>query len=203
MNIGFVGLGAMGRPMATRIAGAGHLPVVFDVDTVAAQRLATEANVRIAKDREDFRETDIVVTMLPTSAIVREALIGAGGIAAVLRSGALIIDMSSSEPEETRQLGAVLANKGIALVDAPVSGGVPRATNGQLTIMIGGTPADIQRARPVLELMGSKLFEVGALGAGHAMKALNNYVSAAAMPRGSCWHSPRRMSELLRVSRQR
>lgn len=180
MNIGFVGLGAMGRPMATRIAGAGHLPVVFDVDTAAAQRLATEANVRIAKDREDFRETDIVVTMLPTSAIVREALLGAGGIAAVLRSGALIIDMSSSEPEDTKKLGAELAGKGIALVDAPVSGGVPRATNGQLTIMIGGTPADIQRARPVLELMGSKLFEVGALGAGHAMKALNNYVSAAA-----------------------
>lgn len=180
MNIGFVGLGAMGRPMATRIAGAGHLPVVFDVDAAAAQRLATEANVRIAKDREDFRETDIVVTMLPTSAIVREALLGAGGIAAVLRSGALIIDMSSSEPEDTRKLGAELAGKGIALVDAPVSGGVPRATNGQLTIMIGGTPADIQRARPVLELMGSKLFEVGALGAGHAMKALNNYVSAAA-----------------------
>lgn len=180
MNIGFVGLGAMGRPMATRIAGAGHLPVVFDVDAAAAQRLAVEAKVRIAKDREDFRETDIVVTMLPTSAIVREALLGAGGIAAVLRSGALIIDMSSSEPEDTRKLGAELAGKGIALVDAPVSGGVPRATNGQLTIMIGGTPADIQRARPVLELMGSKLFEVGALGAGHAMKALNNYVSAAA-----------------------
>lgn len=180
MNIGFVGLGAMGRPMATRIAGAGHLLTVLDADPAAAQRLATGATVRIAKSRDDFGATDIVVTMLPTGAIVREALLGPNGLAAVLPKGALIIDMSSSEPEGTRELGAALAGLGLALVDAPVSGGVPRATDGTLTIMIGGEPATVKRARPVLELMGSKLFEVGALGAGHAMKALNNYVSAAA-----------------------
>jgi 3-hydroxyisobutyrate dehydrogenase len=180
MNIGFIGLGAMGRPMATCIAAAGHQPLVFDVDTAAAQRLATEAKVRIAKGRDDFRTVDFVVTMLPTSAIVREALTGSNGVAPALRAGTLVIDMSSSEPEDTKKLGADLASKGIALVDAPVSGGVPRATSGQLTIMIGGAAADIERARPVLELMGSKLFVVGALGAGHAMKALNNYVSAAA-----------------------
>jgi 3-hydroxyisobutyrate dehydrogenase len=180
MNIGFVGLGAMGRPMAARIAGAGHQPLVLDVDPGAAQRLAREVAVRVANSREDFRETQIVVTMLPTSAIVREALTGANGIAPMLPRGALVIDMSSSEPEDTRRLGAELARSGIELVDAPVSGGVPRAITGQLTIMIGGEAAAIQRARPVLELMGAKLFEVGALGAGHAMKALNNYVSAAA-----------------------
>ena len=180
MNIGFVGLGAMGRPMAANIARAGHLPVVFDVDAAAAQRIAAEAPVRVAKGREDFATADVVVTMLPTGAIVREALIGPQGIAVALRSGTLVIDMSSSEPEGTRELGAALAARGIALVDAPVSGGVPRATDGKLTIMIGGDAASIQRARPVLELLGSRLFEVGALGAGHAMKALNNYVSAAA-----------------------
>jgi 3-hydroxyisobutyrate dehydrogenase len=180
MNIGFIGLGAMGRPMATCIAAKGHQPVVFDVDAAAAQRLASEAKVRVATGRGDFGAVDIVVTMLPTSAIVREALLGTGGIATALRSGTLVIDMSSSEPEDTKKLGAQLADRGIALVDAPVSGGVPRATTGQLTIMIGGAPADIARARPVLELMGNKLFVVGALGAGHAMKALNNYVSAAA-----------------------
>jgi 3-hydroxyisobutyrate dehydrogenase len=180
MNIGFIGLGAMGRPMATRIAAAGHKPVVFDVDNAAAQRLGAEANVRVASGRDDFAAVDVVVTMLPTSAIVREALTGANGIATALRRGTLVIDMSSSEPEDTKKLGAQLAGMGIALVDAPVSGGVPRATSGQLTIMIGGATADIARARPVLEMMGTKLFEVGALGAGHAMKALNNYVSAAA-----------------------
>ena len=180
MNIGFVGLGAMGFPMATRIAAAGETPTVFDLDAAAAQRLATTASVRVAQNRDDFRALDVVVTMLPTGAIVREVLTGPNGIASVLSAGALIIDMSSSEPEGTRALGAELKAKGIALVDAPVSGGVPRATDGTLTIMIGGESADIQRARPVLELMGKRLFEVGALGAGHAMKALNNYVSAAA-----------------------
>ncbi|HTB68562.1 MAG TPA: NAD(P)-dependent oxidoreductase [Steroidobacteraceae bacterium] len=180
INIGFVGLGAMGRPMAAHVARAGHALTVFDVDMAAAQRLAADATVRIAQGPQDFRGTDIIVTMLPTGAIVREVLVGPQGIAAQLPRGALVIDMSSSEPEGTRELGATLTGLGLSLVDAPVSGGVPRATDATLTIMIGGEPAAIARARPVLELLGKRLFEVGALGAGHAMKALNNYVSAAA-----------------------
>jgi 3-hydroxyisobutyrate dehydrogenase len=170
----------MGRPMAAHVARAGHALTVFDVDMAAAQRLAADATVRIAQGPQDFRGTDIIVTMLPTGAIVREVLVGPQGIAAQLPRGALVIDMSSSEPEGTRELGATLTGLGLSLVDAPVSGGVPRATDATLTIMIGGEPAAIARARPVLELLGKRLFEVGALGAGHAMKALNNYVSAAA-----------------------
>jgi 3-hydroxyisobutyrate dehydrogenase len=170
----------MGRPMAGHIARAGHSLTVLDVDALAAQRVAAEATVRIAQGREDFRATDIVVTMLPTGAIVRDVLVGPRGIASELPQGALVIDMSSSEPEGTRELGATLACLGLSLVDAPVSGGVPRATDASLTIMIGGEASAIARAKPVLELLGKRLFEVGALGAGHAMKALNNYVSAAA-----------------------
>lgn len=170
----------MGRPMAGHIARAGHALTVLDVDVAAMQRLAEEATVRIARGPEDFQETDIVVTMLPTGAIVQEVLLGSKGIAPQLPRGALVIDMSSSEPEGTRELGTTLASMGLALVDAPVSGGVPRATDATLTIMIGGAAATIGRARPVLELLGKRLFVVGALGAGHAMKALNNYVSAAA-----------------------
>ena len=170
----------MGRPMAVHIARAGHSLIVNDLDAAAAQRLAAEATVRIARGPEDFRGTDIVVTMLPTGAIVREVLLGARGIAPELPQGALVIDMSSSEPEGTRELGAALAGLGLWLVDAPVSGGVPRATDATLTIMIGGEAAAVGRARPVLELLGKRLFEVGTLGSGHAMKALNNYVSAAA-----------------------
>jgi 3-hydroxyisobutyrate dehydrogenase len=180
INIGFIGLGAMGRPMAGHIARAGHALTVLDVDPAAAQRLAADATVRIAQRREDFRGTDFVVTMLPTGAIVRDALVGSQGIASELPKGALVIDMSSSEPEGTRELGATLAGLGIGLVDAPVSGGVPRAMDATLTIMIGGETSAVARARPLLELLGKRLFEVGALGSGHAMKALNNYVSAAA-----------------------
>ncbi|HEV2701741.1 MAG TPA: NAD(P)-dependent oxidoreductase [Steroidobacteraceae bacterium] len=179
-NIGFVGLGAMGRPMAKHIARAGHSLVAFDLDAAAVARLAADVTVRIARGPEDFRGTDIIVTMLPTGAIVREVLLGPQGIAAELSKGALVIDMSSSEPEGTRELGAALSELGLSLVDAPVSGGVPRATDASLTIMIGGETSAIGRARPVLELLGKRLFEVGALGSGHAMKALNNYVSAAA-----------------------
>ena len=170
----------MGRPMVGHLARAGHSVTVMDVDAAAARRVAADATVRIAMGPEDFRDTDIVVTMLPTGAIVRDVLVGAGGVAPELPRGALIVDMSSSEPEGTRELGATLTGLGVSLVDAPVSGGVPRATDASLTIMIGGDGAAIARARPVLELMGKRLFEVGTLGAGHAMKALNNYVSAAA-----------------------
>jgi 3-hydroxyisobutyrate dehydrogenase len=170
----------MGRPMAGHIARAGHDLTVFDVDVAAAQRLAADATVRIAQGPADFRGTQILVTMLPTGAIVRNVLVGPRGIAPELPQGALVIDMSSSEPEGTRELGATLAGLGLSLVDAPVSGGVPRATDAALTIMIGGQAAAIGRARPVLELLGKRLFEVGTLGSGHAMKALNNYVSAAA-----------------------
>lgn len=170
----------MGRPMVGHIARAGHAVTVSDLDVAAAQRVAGDATVRIAQAAEDFRGTDIVVTMLPTGAIVREVLLGPDGVAGKLPKGALVIDMSSSEPQGTRELGAALADLGVALVDAPVSGGVPRAQDAALTIMIGGDVAAIARARPVLELLGKRLFEVGTLGAGHAMKALNNYVSAAA-----------------------
>jgi 3-hydroxyisobutyrate dehydrogenase len=166
--------------MVGHIARAGHAVTVSDLDVAAAQRVAGDATVRIAQAAEDFRGTDIVVTMLPTGAIVREVLLGPDGVAGKLPKGALVIDMSSSEPQGTRELGAALADLGVALVDAPVSGGVPRAQDAALTIMIGGDVAAIARARPVLELLGKRLFEVGTLGAGHAMKALNNYVSAAA-----------------------
>jgi 3-hydroxyisobutyrate dehydrogenase len=166
--------------MAGHIARAGHSLTVFDLDVAAAQRLAADATVHIAQGPQDFRGTDIVVTMLPTGAIVRDVLLGPQGIATELPKGALVIDMSSSEPEGTRELGATLAALGLSLIDAPVSGGVPRAKDATLTVMIGGEPAAIARARPLLELLGKRLFEIGALGAGHAMKALNNYVSAAA-----------------------
>jgi 3-hydroxyisobutyrate dehydrogenase len=119
------------------------------------------------------------VTMLPTGQVVSDLYLR-DGLARQLRRGTIAIDMSSAAPSGTRRLGAELAQQGIVLIDAPVSGGVPRAALGTLAIMIGGDdPAAIERARPLLRTMGDRLFDTGSLGTGHAMKALNNFVAAA------------------------
>jgi 3-hydroxyisobutyrate dehydrogenase len=181
-TVGFVGIGNMGAPMAANLARAGFDVVVYDADPARVARYAAEHRVRGAETLADLAEATIVVTMLPTGQIVREVMLEAEGrgLAAVLPQGALLIDMSSSDPIGTRALGEELARRGIAFVDAPVSGAVPRAKDGTLTIMIGGDdPAAIERAKPVLAAMGKSLFETGPLGSGHAMKALNNYVAGA------------------------
>lgn len=183
-RIGFVGIGNMGWPMAANLARAGFPLTVFDTDRTRGPRFAAEFKAKAATSLGELgRAADIVVTMLPTGAIVRAALLENenGALAASLAKGAVVVDMSSSEPVGTQQLGATLAKRGIALVDAPVSGGVPRAEAGTLTLMIGGEDeAAIGKALPVLEAMGKQLFRTGPLGSGHAMKALNNYVAAAA-----------------------
>jgi 3-hydroxyisobutyrate dehydrogenase len=181
LNVGFVGLGNMGWPMARNLARAGFSLAVHDVDGARRKRFADEHGARVADAPSGFHDADVVVTMLPTGRIVREVLLEwRGGLAAALARGAIVVDMSSSDPTGTRELGRSLAADGIALVDAPVSGGVPRAEAGTLAIMVGGDDAGaIGRARPLLEAMGQKLFPTGPLGSGHAMKALNNYVAGA------------------------
>lgn len=182
MRVGFIGIGNMGWPMAANIAKAGHHLTVFDLDRERATRFAREHNCRGAAGLPDIAENEFTITMLPTGQIVRDALLAAenGAFTKALRPGALVIDMSSSDPLGTRKLGADLARYGAILVDAPVSGAVPRATSGTLAIMIGGDDKDaIARAKPLLSAMGDRLFETGPLGSGHAMKALNNYIAAA------------------------
>ncbi|MFO0989610.1 MAG: NAD(P)-dependent oxidoreductase [Alphaproteobacteria bacterium] len=183
-RIGFVGIGNMGWPMAANLARAGFAPTVFDTDRARTQKFAAEFGAKAAPSLAEFgRAADIVVTMLPTGAVVRAALLEneSGALAAALATGSVVVDMSSSEPVGTQQLGAALAKRGIALIDAPVSGGVPRAEAGTLTLMIGGDDeAAFAKAKPALEAMGKQLFRTGPLGSGHAMKALNNYVAAAA-----------------------
>jgi 3-hydroxyisobutyrate dehydrogenase len=181
MRVGFIGIGNMGWPMAANIAKAGHELTVFDLDPERSIRFAREHNCKAAGLRE-VAGNEATVTMLPTGPIVRQALIEAdgGAFAKNLRAGALVIDMSSSEPVGTRELGAALAKHGAVLIDAPVSGAVPRAKTGTLAIMIGGDDQEaIARAKPLLLSMGDRLFETGRLGTGHAMKALNNYIAAA------------------------
>jgi 3-hydroxyisobutyrate dehydrogenase len=141
--------------------------------------VAADLGCKVAQSIDDLAGTEFVVTMLPTGQIVRDLYLREG-LAQQLPRGTIAIDMSSSGPTGTRELGAALKDLGIALLDAPVSGGVPRATLGSLTIMIGGDDAAaIERARPLLSAMGERLFDTGGLGSGHAMKALNNFVAAA------------------------
>lgn len=208
MKVAVVGVGNMGAPMAACIARAGYAVMVFDSSFERAQQVAAAHGCEAAATLADLSDAQFVVTMLPTGQIVSDLYLR-DGLAQHLRRGTIAIDMSSAEPSGTRRLGAALAPYGIALIDAPVSGGVPRAALGTLAIMIGGDdPAVIERARPLLRTMGDRLFDTGGLGTGHAMKALNNFVAAAGF--AACAEAliagerfgldPGRMVEILNVS---
>jgi 3-hydroxyisobutyrate dehydrogenase len=180
-RIGFVGLGNMGAPMARHLIAAGYRLLAADADPAALESFCTSVQCERARSLVDLgRACRLVITMLPDGAAVRQVLLGDDGIAAGLTPGCVVLDMSSSEPLGTRELGAKLADSGICLVDAPVSGGVKRAVTGTLAIMAGGEPAAIKRCRPVLARLG-QVFCSGASGSGHAVKALNNYLSAVAL----------------------
>lgn len=177
----FVGLGQMGLPMAKRCIAAGFKVRGADLSAPARDALVAAGGEAFASGREAAKDASLLITMLPDSRVVRAAVLGDQGVADVLAKGALIIDMSSSVPIDTQSLGKDLAARGIGLIDAPVSGGVRRAIDGSLSIMAGGDAASVERAKPVLQAMAKSVFATGPLGSGHAMKALNNYVSAAGL----------------------
>lgn len=181
-RIGFVGLGNMGLPMARRLAAAGFRLFVNDLrqERVDALRVAG-GDVRAGALTDIGRECALVITMLPSGNIVRSAVLGDGGLAHAMAGGSTIVDMSSAEVEQTRALGAALARSGIKLVDAPVAGGVGFAKDGTLIVTAGGDPAVIAKCTHVLEAMASEIFHCGPLGSGHLVKALNNFVNAAAL----------------------
>lgn len=186
-RIGFVGLGKMGVPMTRNLKRAGFQLGLNDIDLAAARSLGQELDSPVYERVSDLaRDCRVVITMVPDGRIVRQVALGRdgepnSGLIAGFAPGSVLIDMSSSAPVGTRKLGEDLAKHGIHMIDAPVSGGVRRAVTGQLAVMIGGDTEVIERCRPVLCAMGSQLFIVGALGAGDAVKALNNYVSAAGL----------------------
>jgi 3-hydroxyisobutyrate dehydrogenase len=181
LTVGFVGLGNMGWPMARNLHAAGFGLIVRDVAAAKQDRFAAEHPGAVAAASPDsFSAAGIVVTMLPNGAIVRDAMLG-WGIGAALRAGTLLVEMSSSDPSDTLLLAAGLKPSGVRVVDAPVSGGVPRAVTGELSVMVGGATADVAEAQQVLRVLGDpgRQFRTGGLGSGHAMKALNNVVAAA------------------------
>ena len=171
----------MGLPMARRLLEAGCSLAGFDASEVARARFREAGGSLCDSLAAAADQAEVLITMLPNGDIVREVLLGEGAAAQALVPGALVIDMSSSEPQGTRLLEGELAALGLGLIDAPVSGGVKKAVDGSLAIMVGGPGEQLERARPLLSAMGSKIFHAGPIGAGHAMKALNNYVSAAGL----------------------
>lgn len=177
-TVGLIGLGAMGHPMAGCISRAGFELTVFDADAERTASVANELSLRAAETPADLaRASDIVVTMLPNSAIVGQVLGGESGVLGGLAPGGVILEMSSGVPDMTRELAAQAAEKGVALLDAPVSGGVPRARTGELAIMVGGPDEAYAKSEAVLAAMGT-VIRTGPVGSAHAMKALNNLVSA-------------------------
>ena len=175
-KIAFAGIGNMGWPMAANLVKAGFDVTVCDVVPGRAEAFAAETGAKAAASpAEAAKGAEAVVIIVPTSKQVAEAV---EAMAPSLTKGMLVIDMTSGQPGRTREIAAGLAEKGVAMIDCPVSGGVPRAKTGQLAIMAGGEEADLDRADAVLKAMGTSIHRCGPIGAGQAMKALNNLVSA-------------------------
>lgn len=187
-RVGFIGLGVMGEPMASNIAASGTFDLaLFDVDTARAAELAARLGVSAVANIAGLSDRDVIVTMLPTSGIVRSALLDDSDRPRIPAApGTVYVDMSSSDPLETVETGRLLAEAGYALVDAPVSGARERAMTGTLAIMLGADDdAAAERAIPVIDTMSSRIFRTGGLGTGDTMKALNNFVAAAAFAAAS------------------
>ncbi len=174
MRIAFLGLGAIGAPMAARVS-RGHELTVWNRTTSRATDFAARHAARVARTpREAGAAAEIVITCLPTSADVAALLDGPDGLLAGMATGTLLLDCTSGDPASSRHIAARLAEHGVAFADAPVSGGTNGAEAGTLTVMVGGDPAVVERARPVLTAFGSRIVHLGPVGAGDAMKAVNN-----------------------------
>jgi len=180
MNIGYIGLGNMGTPLARRIR-LQHALAVYDMNRAAVQRMAVEGATACADARELASRCDVIFLCLPTSNEVRDVLFGpnsdGSGIAHVVKPGTLIVDQTTGDPVATRAMAGQLLARGIELIDAPVSGGRGGATAGTIAIMVGAPDAQFARIEPVLKAISPNIFHVGGTGAGHVMKLVNNMLS--------------------------
>ena len=179
MNPAFLGLGAIGRPMAARVAAAYPSLVVWNRTAERATAFAAEHNVHVAASpAEAAASADVVMTCLPLSRDVESLLDGPSGLLAGMRQGATLIDCTSGDPATSRRIADRLAEQGIDFVDAPVSGGVAGAEKGTLTVMVGGDAAVFERMQPIFKSFGQKIVHCGDVGAGDALKAVNNAMLA-------------------------
>lgn len=175
-RIGFIGLGIMGRPMAWNLMRAGYDLVVHNRTAAKAEELAEGGATAVGTPREVAELSDVVITMLPDSPDVEQVVAGENGVLEGIRSGALLVDMSTISPVVTRELYGRLKERGASMLDAPVSGGDVGAIEGTLSIMVGGEESDFERAEPLFEVMGRTIVRVGPSGAGQVTKAANQVV---------------------------
>jgi 3-hydroxyisobutyrate dehydrogenase len=180
-EIGFIGLGNMGGPMAANLVKAGHKVAGFDMSAAALDRLVAAGGGKAASAAEAVKGADIVITMLPAGQHVRAVYEGAGAVLASARKGTLLIDCSTIDVETARAVGKAATAAGFGMLDAPVSGGVGGAAAGTLTFMVGGEAADFARAEPILQAMGKNIVHAGPSGSGQAAKICNNMLLGISM----------------------
>ncbi len=177
-TVGFIGLGIMGKPMAKNLLEAGHELVVYNRTREKADELASDGATVAESPMEVAERSDVIITMLPDSPQVEEVLVGDNGVLEGVKEGALIVDTSTISPVVTEELAAKVKERGASMLDAPVSGGDVGAIEGTLSIMVGGSEGDFERARPLFEAMGKTVTHVGGTGAGQVVKAANQIVVA-------------------------
>jgi 3-hydroxyisobutyrate dehydrogenase len=179
-RIGFIGMGTMGLPMARNLVKKGFAVTAYDLNAEAVKAAAAAGMTAAASAAEVVATADIVITMLPSSPHVEAVYAGDGGVLAAARKGTLCVDMSTIDPGVSRRMAAGAAERGVRFIDAPVSGGVPRATDGTLAIMVGGSAEDFQAALPALQAMGANIIHVGPVGSGEVAKLCNNLIAGVA-----------------------
>ena len=180
MKIGFVGTGTMGGPMLANLVKKGFAVTAYDIVPAALERAVKAGATAAASTADAARGADVVVTMLPSSSHVESVYLGKGGVLEGVAAGKLCVDMSTIDPAVSRRVGEAVRAKGVRFIDAPVSGGVPRAIDGTLAIMIGGDARDVEEARPALAAMGANIIHVGPVGAGEVAKICNNLIAGVA-----------------------
>ena len=179
-RIGFIGVGTMGLPMAANLVKKGFAVTAYDTNQAAVTAAATAGATAAASAAEAVATADVVITMLPSSPHVESVYTGDGGVLAAARRGTLCVDMSTIDPGVSRRVAAAAAERGVRFIDAPVSGGLPRATDGTLAIMVGGAREDFDRALPALSAMGANVIHVGPVGSGEVVKLCNNLIAGVA-----------------------
>jgi 3-hydroxyisobutyrate dehydrogenase len=178
MKVAFIGMGTMGAPMATNILKAGHAVTVHNRTREKEEPVAAQGANRAASPAEAAAEAEVIITCLSDTPDVEAVILGEAGVINGAQPGAIVVDMSTISPTATQQMSEALSAKGIAMIDAPVSGGSEGAQKGTLSIMIGGQEADVQKVRPVFEAMGTTITHIGSVGAGQLTKAINQIIVA-------------------------